>query len=294
MPGRRREDAGTTLPFSSAHSDLDSPSVEAAFFDLDKTVIAKASIAAFGRPFYRGGLISRRTVVRALASQFVYMHLGASETKLERVRELVLGLTRGWDRDEVARIVRETLEEIVEPIVYEEAEDLIAGHRASGRRVYLVSASPEEIVGPLAEFLHVDGAIASRATLDADGRYTGEMELYAYGPWKAEAVVDLAAREGIDLARSYAYSDSFTDVPLLECVGHPVAVNPDRLLAKVARDREWEVLSFVKPVRLRDSVPVPTLPQAALLSATAVAITGVAAVAWRYSQRLREHGITAL
>jgi HAD superfamily hydrolase (TIGR01490 family) len=267
---------------------VESGVVEAAFFDLDKTVIAKASIAAFGRPFYHGGLISRRTVVRALASQFVYLHLGASEQKLERVRESVLDLTKGWDRDEVARIVRETLEETVEPIIYEEAADLIAGHRAAGRRVYVVSASPEEIVEPLAEFLSADGAIASRATVDADGRYTGEMDRYVYGPWKAEAIKELAASEGIDLERSYAYSDSYTDVPMLEAVGHPVAVNPDRLLAKVARERGWEVLSFVKPVRLRDSVPMPSLPQAALISASAVVVTGAVAIAWRHSQRLRE------
>ena len=127
--------------------------MEAAFFDLDKTVIAKASIAAFGRTFYRGGLISRSTIVRALASQFVYLHLGASEQKLARVRESVLELTKGWDQQEVSRLVREALDDIVEPIIYAEALDLIERHQAAGRLVYLVSASPEEIVRPLAGYL---------------------------------------------------------------------------------------------------------------------------------------------
>ena len=162
--------------------------MRAAFFDLDKTVIAKASIPAFGRHLYRGGLINRRLVVRALVSQLIYVHLGASEQKLARVRESMLTLTKGWDRDRIAGIVREALEETVEPIIYAEALDLIEAHRAAGHRVYLVSASPDEIVEPLADHLGVDGAIASRPFVDEDGRYTGEMEFYAYGPFKAEAM----------------------------------------------------------------------------------------------------------
>ncbi len=158
---------------------------EAAFFDLDKTIIARASMAAFGHHFYRGGLISRSTVVRAMTSQLVYLHLGASEQKLASIRESVLKLTRGWDQGEVSRIVRETLDEVVEPIIYAEALELLEQHQASGRKTYLVSASPEEIVQPLAEYLGVDGAIASRAVVDLDGRYTGEMAFYAYGPFKA-------------------------------------------------------------------------------------------------------------
>jgi HAD superfamily hydrolase (TIGR01490 family) len=265
--------------------------VEGAFFDLDKTVIARASIAAFGRHFYRGGLISRSTVVRALASQFVYLHLGASEEKLDKIRESVLHLTRGWDQGEVSRIVRETLDDVIEPIIYAEALDLIERHQAAGHLVYLVSASPEELVGPLAEYLGVDGAIASRAVIDADGRYTGEMAFYAYGPFKADAMVEIAAREGIDLSASYAYSDSYTDLPMLEAVGHPVAVNPDRVMARLARERGWEVTQFSRPVRLRDRVPVPRLNiTAAAVTGIALAATGAAALARWYGQRPRDAG----
>ena len=156
----------------------------------------------------------------------------------------MLKLTCGWDQNEVSRIVRETLDEVVEPIIYAEALELLEQHQASGRKTYLVSASPEEIVQPLAEYLGVDGAIASRAVVDLDGRYTGEMAFYAYGPFKAEAMRDLASFEGIDLSASYAYSDSYTDVPMLEAVGHPVVVNADRVLARLARDRGWESLQF--------------------------------------------------
>jgi HAD superfamily hydrolase (TIGR01490 family) len=259
--------------------------MRAAFFDLDKTVIAKASMAAFGRPLYRGGLINRRLIARALVSQIIYLHLGASEQKLARMRESILTLTKGWDREQIKEIVRETLEETVEPIIYAEALDLIEAHRAAGHKVYLVSASPEEIVQPLADHLGVDGAIASRAVVDEENRYAGEMEFYSYGPFKAEAMRALAEREGIELEESSAYSDSYTDLPMLEAVGHPVAVNPDRVLAKVARERDWEVMQFTKPVRLRDRMSVPSLSMTATAAGIMAAASVGAVVAWRMARR---------
>jgi HAD superfamily hydrolase (TIGR01490 family) len=225
--------------------------VEAAFFDLDKTVIAKASMLAFGRPFYREGMISKTTALRALYGQLIFLHLGADEQRLSRIRESVLTLCKGWDQASVARIVAQTLEEIVEPIIFAEALELIGAHHDAGREVYIVSAAPEEIVLPLCRYLGADAAIASIPRIDEAGRYTGEMEFYAYGPYKAEAIASLAAKRGIDLESSYAYSDSYTDVPMLEIVGHPVAVNPDRVLFKLAADRGWDVRQFVEPVRLR-------------------------------------------
>jgi HAD superfamily hydrolase (TIGR01490 family) len=259
--------------------------MRAAFFDLDKTVIAKASIGAFGRPLYRGGLINRRLIARAVVSQIIYLHLGASEQKLARVRESMLTLTKGWDRERIRQIVKEALEETVEPIIYAEALDLIEAHRAAGHKVYLVSAAPEDIVQPLAAHLGVDGAIASRVVVDQDGRYAGEMDFYAYGPFKAEAILELAETEGIDLEESSAYSDSYTDLPMLEVVGHPVAVNPDRVLAKVARERDWEVMQFTKPIRLRDRVSVPSLPMTATAAGITAAASVGALVAWRLARR---------
>jgi HAD superfamily hydrolase (TIGR01490 family) len=254
--------------------------VEAAFFDLDKTVIAKASMVAFGRPLYRHGLLSRRLLLRALWGQLVYLHLGADEAKLARMRETVLALTRGWEQARISAIVRETLAEVVEPIVFAEAVELIEAHRAAGRRVFIVSASPEEIVAPIAQHLGVDQAIASRARVDRHGRYTGEMEFYAYGPHKAEAMRAVAAAQGIDLAASYAYSDSATDIPMLEAVGHPVAVNPDRELARVARQRGWEIRHFSRPVRLRDRLPAPPPARVAAAAGGVALAAGALAGAW--------------
>ena len=147
--------------------------MEAAFFDLDKTVIDRASIAAFGRPFLKGGLINRRLVARAAVSQLIYLYFGADEERLVRIRESMLAVTKGWDRAQVRQIVRETMLQTIEPIMYAEALELMELHRAAGHRVYLVSASPEEIVLPLADLLGVDGAICSRGEVDEEGRYTG-------------------------------------------------------------------------------------------------------------------------
>jgi HAD superfamily hydrolase (TIGR01490 family) len=259
---------------------------EAAFFDLDKTVIARASIAAFSRPLYHGGLISRRSAARALYGQLVYLRLGASEEKLARIRESALRLTKGWNRDRVCQIVEETLLEIVEPIIYAEALELIELHRAASRQIVIVSASPEEIAVPLGRHLGADAIIASRAEVDRDGRYTGAMDFYAFGPYKASAMQLLAERTGIDLERSYAYSDSVTDLPMLEAVGHPTAVNPDRVLERVAKDRDWEMLRFTRPVRLRDRVHAPPAkPTIAVTLGAAVLGAGAIAVGWWVESR---------
>src|SRR3954471_9795075 len=173
-------------------------------------------MVAFGRPLYREGLISRRTLARALYGQLVYMHLGADEAKLERMRDSVLALTKGWEQAKVRAIVEETLEAVVEPIVFDEAIQLINEHKKAGRLVFIVSASPEEIVAPLTRYLGVDAYLATRSTIDDEGRYAGTTEFYCYGPNKAEAMAAIAKSENISLSDSYAYSDSATDIPMLE------------------------------------------------------------------------------
>ncbi len=256
--------------------------MQAAFFDLDKTVIARASMVAFGRTFYAEGLVTRTLMLRALWGQLVYMHLGASEEKLARMRESVLALTRGWSRDHVRSVVRATLEDVVEPIIYAEALELIDFHRREGHAVFIVSASPAEIVEPLAAFLAVEDVIATDAEIDPEGRYTGGLDFYAYGPNKAAAMRRIAAARHIDLDASWAYSDSLTDLPMLEAVGNPVVVNPDRGLARVASDRGWEVRNFVEPVRLRDRMPIG--PAVSAGAVAAAGLTGGAVWMW-----LRRH-----
>ncbi len=155
----------------------------------------------------------------------------------------MLHLTTGWEQEKVKRIVAETLVQVVAPITYKEAVELIGDHKQAGRRVYIVSAAPEEIVEPLARYLGAEEAIASRAAVSA-GLYTGQLLNFAYGPQKAATMRHIAERDGLDLNESWAYSDSVTDLPMLETVGHPVVVNPDRALRRIAQMRGWPVLQF--------------------------------------------------
>jgi HAD superfamily hydrolase (TIGR01490 family) len=225
----------------------------AAFFDLDKTIIAKSSTLAFSRPFYAGGLINRRSVLRSAYAQFVFAAGGADHEQMEKMRQFLSRMVAGWQVDAVRDIVAEALHDIVDPLVYDEAVSLIEDHHLAGRDVIIVSASGSEMVEPIGEMLGVDAVIASRLAI-ADGRYTGTIDFYAYAENKAAAIQELAELRGYDLGRSFAYSDSITDVHMLEVVGHPHAVNPDRELRRVAREREWPVLTFDRPVALRSRV----------------------------------------
>jgi HAD superfamily hydrolase (TIGR01490 family) len=205
----------------------------------DKTIISKSSSLALSRPMYRAGMVTRGQLVRSAYAQLVYALVGADEKKMDRLKEGMLELTRGWDRAEVETLVRDVIIDVIDPYVYQEALDLMEQHRSEGRLVYIVSSSPEEVVRPVARHLGVAGVLATRAKIE-DGKYTGELEFYCAGEGKAEALRELAERMSIDLGGSYAYSDSIADLPMLETVGHPVAVNPDRDLRKQAEEREWD------------------------------------------------------
>jgi HAD superfamily hydrolase (TIGR01490 family) len=215
----------------------------AAFFDLDKTVISKSSTLAFGRSFYKYGLISRSDALRSAVGQLLFTVAGAGHSQMERIREWAGGVCRGWPVDRVSEIVARHLDELILPFVYDEARSLIAEHKDAGRDVVIVSTSGHEVVDPIARLLGVDDVIATRMEV-AGGHYTGQMEFWAYGTAKADRIRALAADRGYRLADCYAYSDSATDLPLLETVGHPHAVNPDRALRKIARERGWPILTF--------------------------------------------------
>lgn len=262
----------------------------AAFFDLDKTIIAKSSVMAFSRSFYQGGLINRRAVLRSAYAQFVYLIGGADHDQMERMREYLSALVTGWDVQVVKDIVAEALHTIVDPIVYDEAVTLIEEHRRAGRDVVIVSSSGAEVVEPIGTMLGADRVIATRMIIGDDGRFTGEIDFYAYAEAKAKAMRELADQHGYDLTRSYAYSDSATDLPMLEEVGHPYAVNPDRALRRVAAERGWPVLIFSKPVALRKRVAsIRDAPKPALAAAAIGAGAAAAGLAW-YAVRRRGRG----
>ena len=255
-------------------SDESPPARTAAFFDLDKTIIATSSATAFSRPFMAGGLINRRDVLRTAYAQFVYLMGAADADQTERLRAHLSAVAAGWDVAQVSQIVEETLHQYIDPLVYAEAVGLIEEHHEAGRDVVVVSASGAEVVEPIAAMLGADHVVATRMSV-VDGRYTGDIDFYAYGENKAVAMREIAEREGYDMAGSYAYSDSITDAPMLAAVGHGYAVNPDRALRRLAVEEGWGTLTFLRPVslraRLRDGLH-PTPRRTAVIVAVVVAV----------------------
>lgn len=247
-----------------------------AFFDLDKTIIAKSSTLAFTKPLFKAGYLSRLTLAKAGIAQAYYQMFGADHDQLEKARDELAALTDGWKQEEIVALVEKTVDEVVAPVVYSEALTIIDDHRRAGRQVVVISASPEEIVRPLCRYLGINDVIATRSEVDDDGMYTGKIELYAYGPAKAQAMIDMADASGIDLTESYAYSDSTTDLPMLEAVGHPVVVNPDGDLEEIAKDRAWEIRHFESAVTLRDKVADKAIPGAVAGGVAAAAVAYIA------------------
>jgi HAD superfamily hydrolase (TIGR01490 family) len=215
----------------------------AAFFDLDKTIISKSSTLAFAPAFYRHGLITTIQACRGAVAQLTFRRAGASPGQMERIRDQITALCSGWHAEQVTQIVTAGLSQAIGRHVYSEARSLLADHQRAGHDVVIVSTSGQEIAGPIGAMLGVSDVIATRLTV-ADGKYTGSVDFYAYGQAKADHVRMLADRRGYRLADCFAYSDSVTDLPLLELVGHPHVVNPDRALRRVARERQWPELAF--------------------------------------------------
>ncbi len=215
----------------------------AAFFDLDKTLISRSSTLAFVPSFYRHGLISGMQAARGALAQIMFRLGGADHNQMEKIKEQVTKLSRGWPVERVTEIVTTHLADTIGPIIYSEGRRLLDFHREAGRDVIIVSTSGQEMVAPIGAMLGASGIIATRMR-HAEGVYTGELEFYAYGEAKASRIRELSAERGYRLADCFAYSDSVTDLPMLEAVGHPHAVNPDRRLRKIAVERGWPVLVF--------------------------------------------------
>ena len=239
----------------------------AAFFDPDKTIIAKSSTLAYGPSFYRSGLITRADVIRSAAAQLLFTRHGASHQRMELIKNQVTQVCRGWPVDRVSEIVARHLDELILPYIYDEARALLDQHRRVGQDVIIVSTSGQEMVSPIGALLGAALVIATRMEI-AGCCYTGQIEFYAYGEAKARRVRELAAERGYRLADCYAYSDSVTDLPMLEAVGRPHAVNPDRALRRLAVQRGWPVLAFsALPARMA-ARPQPAGPASSGRSGT--------------------------
>jgi HAD superfamily hydrolase (TIGR01490 family) len=211
----------------------------AAFFDLDRTLLRRSSALALAGTFRERGLISRAQLAKAAAWQLLFVLRGASHEGVRRAAEDGLVVLRGFTPEGMRELVADAMEPVLRPLVYAEPLHLVRRHRERGDAVYIVSATLQEIVQAIADDLGFDGALGTICEV-RNGRYTGKAIRALHAENKARSIAEL----DFDLTASTAYSDSHTDLPFLEAVGHPVAANPDRKLRRIANARGWPVLEF--------------------------------------------------
>jgi HAD superfamily hydrolase (TIGR01490 family) len=231
----------------------------AAFFDLDKTLIEGSSAFHFGRAAYRAGMLSRRQLASDAWANLRFRLNGSTDEGTEELKQRILGAIAGWRVVDLARLGPDVLAGIL-PLVYREVLEEAYSHQDAGRPAFIVTAASQELADTLAHVLVLDGGIGMRSEVKA-GVYTGRSAgPFTYREGKAAAIRELAGERGIDLAKSYAYSDSESDLPMLRAVGHPVAVNPDAALRRVAQAEGWRIMRFDKlGHRLRVGAGVGTL-----------------------------------
>ncbi len=217
----------------------------AAFFDLDRTLISGSSTFHFGLAAWRNDLLPGRDLLTDTAQALSFKVFGATDERSASIRDRILQAVEGIEQDQLEALNEQIVPRILES-VRPESRSLIDMHHEASRDCWIVSASPQEVVDPLAAALGMEGGIGTRSRI-VDGRYTGELDgPFVYGEGKAEAIGKLAADRGYDLRLCYAYSDSASDLPMMEMVGHPVAVNPDGGLQAVAHQRGWPIVIFAR------------------------------------------------
>jgi HAD superfamily hydrolase (TIGR01490 family) len=215
----------------------------AAFFDLDRTLIAGSSAFQFGRAAYKAGLVSRRRLVTDAWENILFRLRGSTDAGADALRERVGSILEGVRVRDLQRLAPDVLAGVL-PRLYPQMLTIAYGHQDAGRPIFICTAASQEMAELMAIVLTFDGAVGSVSEV-VDGHYTGRAGgPFTYREGKAEAIRELAEREDIDLGASWAYSDSESDLPMLRLVGHPVAVNPDAELGRVARREGWEVLRF--------------------------------------------------
>jgi len=251
----------------------------AAFFDLDRTLISGSSTFTFGVAAWRASLLGSRRMTGDAVRALSFRLFGASDERSASTRDRLLDAIRDVPEEDLAALNGVILPRLVEQ-VRPESHELIEMHRAAGREQWIVSASAQGIVEPLAHAIGMTGGIGTRIAV-RDGVFTGELDgPFVYGEGKVEAIRTIARERHYDLERCYAYSDSISDRPMLELVGHPVAVNPDRALEALARSRGWPIVLFAR--RAKRIITASTL---------AGGVLGLAASAYGYGlQRGRANG----
>jgi HAD superfamily hydrolase (TIGR01490 family) len=216
----------------------------AAFFDLDKTLMAGSSGMPFARVAMRHGIVGRRQLASWGLEHLRYRLRGTTDERTTEVLKVARGLITGVPARDVERMTPEVMAAIL-PRVYPQMLEEVHAHQDAGRATFIVSAAGDGVVGHLAHVLGMDGGIGTKYEVDGEGNFTGRFDgPFVYGPGKVEAMEAFAAGHGIDLSQSYAYSDSLSDLPMLEAVGHAVVVNPDPALAAIAKREGWQTMRF--------------------------------------------------
>lgn len=214
----------------------------AAFFDVDKTLIPGSSLFLLARGMYERDFLRVRDIASFAWDQMMFVLGGERSKTIDQTKTTTLSFVAGRYEEELRDWGRQIAQERVLPRVYEDIVRVIESHNRAGDETFLVTATPVELAAFLAESLGMTGALGTESEIDDEGRYTGRLiGDILHGPAKAKKVAELAAEKGIDLTASSAYSDSKNDLPLLEMVGHPHAVNPEPELRRIARARGWPV-----------------------------------------------------
>jgi HAD superfamily hydrolase (TIGR01490 family) len=230
-------------------SSSESDGRSAAFFDLDKTLMAGSSGMVFARVANRHGLVPRKQLAKWGADHLLYRLRGASDAQTNSVLEVAQGVFADVPEREITRMGPELMAGIL-PRVYPQMLDEVHRHQDDGRATFIVSAAGNDLVSSLARVLGMEGGIGTRWEVGPDDAYTGEMEgPFVYGEGKVKAMRSFAQEHEIDMDASYAYSDSASDLPMLRSVGHPVVVNPDAALAEIAKAQGWPVMRFERIAR---------------------------------------------
>ena len=215
----------------------------AAFFDLDRTLMAGSSAFQFGRAAYKAGIVTRRQLAEDAWENVRFRLAGSTDASTDKLRERIAQLLEGVRVRDLQRLAPDVLAGVL-PRLYPRMLELAYAHQDAGRPIFICTAASQEMAELMAIVLTFDGAVGSVSEV-VDGHYTGRAGgPFTYREGKAEAIRELAARENLALEESWAYSDSESDLPMLRLVGHPVAVNPDAELGRVARAEGWEVLRF--------------------------------------------------
>jgi len=253
------------------------PASAAAFFDLDKTLMAGSSGMQFARVATRQGIVGRRQLASWGFEHLRYRLRGTTDERTAEVLRVARELITGVPALTIARMGPEVMAAIL-PRVYPQMLAEVHAHQDAGRPTFIVSAAGNDVVESLAAVLGMDGGIGTRYEVDGDGNFTGRLDgPFVYGPGKVEAMRGFAERHAIDLDRSFAYSDSLSDLPMLRAVGNPVAVNPDPPLAAIARDEGWQTMRFERLGRRLVAIAVTLI--------ATVAGFGAASRSWRRGGR---------